>query len=492
MSSRWRTLAWVAVAGVVGLGAGALGAGEIRGAERPPAAAAPPAAAVPAAGPGTFQAIAHRDDDAVVNISSSKVVHEAQAQDPFSQFFGSNGSPFVAPWGRGGDEPLTQHSLGSGFVVDAKGYVLTNRHVVDGADKVQVTLANGHRYEATVAGQDARTDIALLKIEPREPLHALPLGDSDATQVGEWVMAVGNPFGLGGNSVTVGVVSFKGRTLDLSTRGTPIDMIQTDAAINPGNSGGPLINASGDAIGINTLIITGGAQQYSGVGFAVPINVARSILPQLREAGHVVRGWLGVQVQRVDEDLAKSLKMADTKGALVSDVTPGSPAAEAGLQPGDVVRELDGKPVATSSELSSRIASLGPGERVSLGVLRGGSPKSLSVTLGTFPDQTVADAKQTENRGRLGVSVRTLTPDVAQGLDLPNDAKGVVIVSVKPGSPADDAGLREHDVVVGVDGSPVTEASAFQKAVTQARADSVLRLRVRRDQGYFFVAVRLA
>ncbi|HUL78180.1 MAG TPA: Do family serine endopeptidase [Vicinamibacteria bacterium] len=494
MKAQWKTFGGIGVAGAAGLLLGALGSGEIRGAERrTPAEASVPAAPSTAEGAvtlGTFQAIAHRDDAAVVNISTSKVVHEAKMMDPFFEFFGRNGSPLGAPWGRGGDETLTQRSLGSGFVVDARGYVLTNRHVVDGADQVQVTLANGHHYKAKVAGEDARTDIALLRIEPRETLVPLPLGDSDGTQVGEWVMAVGNPFGLGGNSVTVGVVSFKGRTLDLSTHGTPVDMLQTDAAINPGNSGGPLINARGEAVGINTLIMTGGAQQYSGVGFAVPINVARDILPQLRDRGHVVRGWLGVQVQAIDEDLAKSLKMSDTHGALVSNVASGSPAEEAGLKAGDVVRALDGKAVETSSDLSSRVAAKGPGSRVALDVQRDGSDRTIEVKLGTFPDQEAAEPRADEGHGRLGAGVRTLTPDVAQGLDMPADAHGAVIVRVEPGSPADAAGLRERDVVVSVDGQPVASAEAFRAAVEKARSGDVLRLRVRRGPGYLFVAVR--
>jgi serine protease Do len=496
MRSEWRTIGSIVVAGAAGLLLGAAGSSEIKGAEKKTqveASVAAPAAAAPAGAiaPATFQVIAHRDDAAVVNISTSKVVHEARMQDPFAQLFGRNGSPFVLPWGQGGDETLTQRSLGSGFVVDARGYVLTNRHVVNGADQVQVTLSDGHHYKAKVVGEDARTDIALLKIEPHEALTALPLGDSDSTQVGEWVMAVGNPFGLGGNSVTVGVVSFKGRALDLSTHGTPIEMLQTDAAINPGNSGGPLINARGEAVGINTLIMTGGAQQYSGVGFAVPINVARDILPQLREKGHVVRGWLGVQVQGVDEDLAKSLKMNDTRGALVSNVTAGSPADEGGLKAGDVVRAIDGKPVETSSDLSSRVASMGPGASVALDILRDGSEKTVHVKLGTFPDEQVAEAKGPEGRGKLGVAVETLTPDVAQGMDVPA-GHGVVITKVVPGSPADNAGLQERDVVVSVDGQPVRDASAFRSVVEAAKPGDVLRLRVHRGEGYLFVAVRPA
>jgi serine protease Do len=495
MRTHWQIFGSIMVAGAAGILLGAVGSSEIRGAERAPAASVtPPPVAAPGAAItlGTFQAIAHRDDTAVVNISTSKVVHEARMQDPFFEFFGRNGSGFPAPWGHGGGEALTQRALGSGFVVDAKGYVLTNRHVVDGADQVQVTLSNGHRYKAKVVGEDGRTDIALLQIEPHETLTALPLGDSDETQVGEWVMAVGNPFGLGGNSVTVGVVSFKGRALDLSSHGTPVDMLQTDAAINPGNSGGPLINARGEAVGINTLIMTGGAQQYSGVGFAVPINVAREILPQLRDKGHVVRGWLGVQVQGIDEDLAKSLKQSDTKGALVSNVTPGSPADAAGLKPGDVVRSVDGQPVETSSDLSSRVAAKGPGARVDLDVVRDGADKKIDVKLGSFPDEDQTQASTGEAHGKLGLTLRSLTPDVAQGLDLPADVHGVAIVKVEPGSPADSAGLREGDVVVNVDGQPVADVGAFHAAMEKVHGTDVVRLRVRRGTGYFFIAVRLS
>jgi serine protease Do len=491
MKSRWKLLGAIVVAGSTGLLLGAVGSGQIRKPEptSPADVSTPPA---PAPGSpltlGTFQAIAHRDDAAVVNISTSKVVHEARVPDPFQQFFGQN-SPFQFPFGHG-DETLTQRSLGSGFIVDAKGYVITNRHVVDGADDVQVTLANGHHYKAKVVGQDARTDVALLQIEPHETLVTLPLGDSDQMEVGEWVMAVGNPFGLGGNSVTVGVVSFKGRPLDLSKSGTPVEMLQTDAAINPGNSGGPLINARGQAIGINTLIMTGGAQQYSGVGFAVPINVAREILPQLREKGHVVRGWLGVQVQSIDDDLAKSLKMSDNHGAIVSNVTPGSPADKAGLKPGDVVRAVDGKAVETSPDLSHRISSKGPGTTVGLEIMRDGADKTIDVKLGTFPEETQASAG--EGQEKLGLTVRTLTPDVAQSMDIPSDAHGVVIVEVQPGSRADTAGLQAHDVIVSVDSRSVSDVADFHAALEQAQKSGVVRLRIRRGAGYLFVAVPLS
>jgi serine protease Do len=356
---------------------------------------------------------------------------------------------------------------------------------------VTVTLTNGHRYKAKTIGEDARTDVALLQIEPHEPLKAIAFGDSDSTRVGEWVMAIGNPFGLGGNSVTVGVVSFKGRPLDLSTGGTPIDMLQTDAAINPGNSGGPLINARGEVVGINTLIMTGGVQQYSGVGFAVPINVARDILPQLRETGHVVRGWLGLQIQNVDEDLAESLKIGEARGAIVSDVTAGSPADAAGLKPGDVVVSLDGQAIEDGSDLSRRVASLGPDTGVSMQVLRDGSEKTVKATLGTFPDETVADETSSSGKtGHLGIATQSLTPDLAQRLGIPPDTRGAVVVDVEPGGRADSAGIREGDVIASVDGQSVTDAASLQAAVKKAQSSDLMRLRVRRGRGYVFVVVR--
>jgi serine protease Do len=492
MTVRFKTLGSLVLAGLVGGFLGLLGSGELRGAERPatPAAVSTPATAP--AGPiglDTFQDIARRDDAAVVNISTSKVIHEARMENPFFRFFGPQAVP--GPWGQGNDQTLTQRSLGSGFVVDAKGFILTNRHVVDGADDVTVTLTNGHHYKAKIVGQDARTDIALLKIEPHETLTALPLGDSNNTHVGEWVMAIGNPFGLGGNSATVGIISFKGRPLDLSTRGTPVEMLQTDAAINPGNSGGPLINPRGEAVGINTLIMTGGAQQYSGVGFAVPIDVARDILPQLRTKGHVVRGWLGVQIQAVNDDLAQSLHMSEARGAIVSQVTNGGPAQKAGLQPGDVILSVDGKEVKDSADLSHRIAMLAPDTKVDLGVRReNGSDETVHATLGTFPEQPGPTSESGESHGYLGITVRDLTPDLTQAMGLPPDMKGAVVTGVEPGGRADAAGLQERDVIVSVDGQPVTNAASLRAAVEKARSAEVMRLRVRRGNGYLFLVVR--
>jgi serine protease Do len=447
---------------------------------------APPSPPATVVGMDTFQNVARQEDNAVVNITTSKVVKNAGLELPFNLPFGWPMFP------REGGVKQTERASGSGFVVDSAGYILTNRHVIDGADKVQVTLADGRHYDAKVIGEDARTDVALVKIEPREDLTVLPLGDSDRAQVGEWVMAVGNPFGMGGNSVTVGVVSFKGRPLDLSTHGTPVEMIQTDAAINPGNSGGPLINARGEAIGINTLIISPGARQSSGVGFAVPINVAKSILPQLRTKGHVDRGWLGIQIQGVDEDLAKSLKLDAPKGAIVADVTPDSPAKRAGLEPGDVIVKVDGQEVKEAGDLSHHVAAKAPGSAVSLTVVRDGKARTLRATLGHFPESQADLARGGEHQEHLGMQLQPLTPDLARSLGLPAQTKGLAVAEVVPGSHAEDAGLRKGDVILSVNGKAVADVGAFKAQIARAEGTGLARLRVQRRDSARFLVIKLA
>jgi serine protease Do len=442
----------------------------------------------------TFKDIARRTNPGVVNINTSQTVRRPRSRDPFRDFFGDDlMERFFGPR----PERQTLTSLGSGFIVDKEGYILTNRHVVEGADKINVTLfgdRNGSkRYEAKLVGKDARTDVALIKIEPREALTPIELGDSEALEVGDWVMAIGNPFGLGGNSVTVGVVSFKGRGLQLGVRNTTVDMIQTDAAINPGNSGGPLLNARGQVVGINTLIITGGERQSAGVGFSVPINVAKEILPQLRETGKVARGWLGVQIGAVDEDLAKTFKMKEAKGALVSLVTPGSPADKAGIKVEDVIVAADGREIVDNGDLSRYIASQKPGQTVKLELLREGALKTVSATLGTFRDDPTELAQEEgDESSRLGMTLRDLTPELAERLDLPRGTKGVVVMEVEPGEAAEEATLQPRDVIVGVNGVPCGSVSEFQKLIDAAKADGAARLRVRTGRDYRFVVLRLS
>ena len=456
----------------------------------------------------TFRDIAHGVTGGVVNINTKKLVKGQRSgsfrdffgDDMFDRFFGPQGPQGQGPQPRGGDAE-TQRALGSGFVVDKDGYILTNRHVIDGADQISVTLSNGRTYEAKLVGKDARTDVALIKIEPKETLTTLALGNSDATDVAEWVMAIGNPFGLwadgqvGGPSVTVGVVSFKGRALPLGVRGTAVDMIQTDASINPGNSGGPLINTKGEVIGINTMIITNGPQQSSGVGFAVPINVAKEILPQLRTKGRVIRGWLGVSIQPVTEQLARSYHLKEAKGAIIADVTEGSPAEKAGLKPDDVVIGVDGRDVRDNSDLTSYIASRPPDSTVHLKILRNAAEKDVAVTLGTFPEEgiTRADGRSdSEGRSHQGMSLQDLSSDLAAELQLPRGFKGVVVTQVEPGGNAEDAGLQRGDVIVSVNGNTVDSVDDVEKELARAKVDGVARLRFRRGNQYSVTTLRLS
>jgi serine protease Do len=438
----------------------------------------------------TFRDVARLQTPGVVNVNTTKKVATGRrSPDAFRDMFGDD---FMERFfgGPGAPDTQAQRSLGSGFVVDKEGYILTNRHVVDGADKISVTLADGKRYDAKLVGKDARTDVALLKIEPKSTLTVLNLGDSDHTDVGEWVMAVGNPFGLSGNSVTVGVVSFKGRNLTLGPQGTGVEMIQTDASINPGNSGGPLLNTQGEVIGINTLIITQGLPQSAGVGFAVPINVAKEILPQLREKGRVVRGWLGVNIQVVTEDMAKSLGMQEPKGALIADVTKDSPAEKAGLKPGDVVVSADGRAIEDHSALSRYIASKAPGSTVRLQILRDGSQTTSSITLGTFPDEDNQEELAEERSGQLGMTLRDMTPSMAQQLGLPRGSQGVVVTGVEPGEAAEEAGLQRGDVIVSVNGQDVADVEGFDQEIAKAK-DGLARLRVRRGNTHTFLILKL-
>ena len=499
MNSRTRTLASFFSVAMAAVLLGALVTTQIR----PQAARASvePAVAGGSSAPGrsagafgldTFRDIARSRTPGVVNINTKKELKRS-GRDPFHDFFGQDMMDrFFGPQG---GEKETQRSLGSGFIIDKDGYILTNRHVVEGADEISVTLSTqrpGDRpLAAKLVGKDARTDVALLKIEPKGALTLLPLGNSDETEVGEWVMAIGNPFGLGGNSVTVGVVSYKGRNMQLGVRMTGVDMIQTDAAINPGNSGGPLLNTRGEVIGINSMIMTNGLAQSAGVGFAVPINVAKDILSQLREKGKVVRGWMGVQIRSLTEDLARSYTLKDASGAVISDVSSDSPAEKAGLKPEDVVIAVDGHQVKDNTDLSSYIASRAPGVTVSLKLLRGGAEKTIAVTLGTFPEGEPAEAAKQEAATTRGLSLRDLSPDMARSLDLPRSARGVVVVGVESGSVAEDAGLQRGDLIVAIGGEAVESVREFEQAVARAKPEGVARIRFRRGDSHIVTALRL-
>jgi serine protease Do len=452
--------------------------------------AAPPVSA-PEGAPLSFADLAERTSPAVVNIQTSKTVGgpagpEGQGgpgrpRHPLEEFFGPFGPPFEELF----EQPRKVPSLGTGFVISPDGYILTNNHVIEDVDKIEVQFEDGNKYDAKVVGRDPRTDVALIRVEPKGALPSLPLGDSESVRPGDWVVAIGNPFGLS-HTVTAGIVSARHREINADPDARRFDdFIQTDAAINPGNSGGPLISLAGEVIGINTAI----NPRANTIGFAVPINIAKDVLPQLRASGKVSRGWLGVYIQPIEPEMAEILGLEDTKGALVSKVEPGSPADEAGLKSGDVVVEFNGRPIEKMEELPRHVANAGVGKKLELVALRKGERKTFDVTLGEL-DAEVKEASATpgeEHRPKLGLSVQDLTPEMAQQLGM-EDGKGVIVTKVEPDSPADEAGIRRRDVILEVNQHPVGSARDFSKAVEGA--DKGALLLVRRGEAEIFVAVK--
>jgi len=424
---------------------------------------------------------------AVVNIHASKIVKMSQQQMPFMndpmfrQFFGQQ-------FGQQDQQPQEQreHSLGSGVIVTSDGYILTNNHVVDGASDIKVSLKDKREFKAQVVGVDPKTDIAVLKI-PATGLTPITFGDSTKMQVGDFVLAIGNPFGVG-ETVTMGIVSATQRSgLGLEDYE---DFIQTDAAINPGNSGGALINVHGALIGINTAILTGeegGGNE--GVGFAIPINMARGIMDQLVKNGKVSRGYIGVGIEAVTPDLAKAFGMATPEGALVGEVEPNSPGSRAGLQRGDIILAVDGQPVSDERDLRLRIAAMSPGQTVKLLILRNGQNQTVSVTLEEFPDkQAAASQGEPTSNAWQGVQVDELTPQIAHELQLPPNTTGVVISDVDPSSAAAEAGLERGDVIQEVNRQPVSNVEQYEKAIRAAQNGEVLLL-INRGGATRYVAI---
>ena len=421
----------------------------------------------------------------VVNVHTSKTV--TREVDPFGGF---PFEMFPELFGRGRrqqQEPREQQykvpSLGSGFVISPDGYILTNNHVVDGVDEIKVLFSDGAVRDAKIVGQDPKTDLALIQVSGAKDLKALPLGDSDAILPGDFVVAIGNPFGLD-HTVTMGIVSAKGRELG---QGPYDDYIQTDAAINPGNSGGPLLDLRGAVIGINSAI----NPQANTIGFAVPINIAKAILPQLKERGAVTRGWLGVSVQVVTPELAQALKLDSQKGALVGQVVPNGPADKAGMKHGDVIETFDGRTVEKPRDLSRAVAATAVGKTVELGVVRDGKQIALEAKIEKLtgaPEAAEKAAQKPEKAGAnsLGIAVADVDDSIRQQLGMP-DAKGPVITDVESGSPAGDAGLQPGDLIVEVDRKPVGSAADVDKRIAGA-GDTVLFL-IRRGDATLFVAV---
>jgi serine protease Do len=375
---------------------------------------------------------------------------------------------------------------GSGFIISPDGYILTNNHVVGNANKLEVTLNDGRVFNAKLIGTDEHTDVAVIKIDAKD-LPVLPMGNSDKLEVGEWVLAVGSPFGLTG-TVTSGIVSAKGR--DAMGITDYEDFIQTDAAINPGNSGGPLVNMQGQAVGINTAIMSrsGG---YNGIGFAIPMNMAKQIVEQLIKNGSVTRGFLGVMIQPLTADLAASFKLDKTQGVLIADVTDGGPAAKAGLQRGDVVLKVNGKPVEDMSTFRNHIALVKPGTTVKLDVMRDGQQKTLSVKIGKLDGNSMESADAVDHAKSLGLSVQTLNKELADKLGVDID-HGVVITDVTPGSTADNQGLRPGMVIKELDHKPVKNAGEFADMVKSHKSDSSVLLLVQQNDLTRYVVLKFS
>jgi serine protease Do len=448
----------------------------------------PPAGAVSVRVPGSFADLAEKVKPAVVNISTTKTIRSGGRGiprgplgegDSFERYFGDD---FFRRFF--GDVPRTfkQRSLGSGFIISHDGYIFTNNHVIEQADKILVKLSDGREFEARVIGRDAKTDIALIRIKTSDSLPVAELGDSEKLRVGDWVVAIGNPFGLEA-TVTAGIVSAKGRVIGAG----PYDnFIQTDASINPGNSGGPLFNLEGKVVGINTAIVA----QGQGIGFAIPMEMAKAILGDLKAKGKVTRGWLGVSVQDVTEELAKSMKLPERSGALISDVFKGDPAERAGLRAGDVVTEINGKKIRDTHDLLLLIATLRVGDRIAVKVLRDGAEHTFQVVVDERTDsKEAARATDRGERQDFGLTVQDITPEVGRYLGVA-PRSGVLVADVREGSQAEEVGLQPQDIILQVNKVRVTSVKEYQREITRKSDKNNVLLLIKRGRATFFVALR--
>ena len=436
-----------------------------------------------------FVQLAQQNKPAVVNISTSKTVTQNRSPQfgpgsPFDDFFNRffNGQP-----GQPGlpGQPHQQRSLGSGFIISRDGYILTNEHVVDGADEIKVKLSDGRTLTATVKGADAKLDLALIKVDAEGQLPTTSFGDSDELKVGEWVMAIGNPFGLE-QTVTAGIVSAKGRVIGA---GPYDDFIQTDASINPGNSGGPLFNAAGQVVGINTAIVAGG----QGIGFAIPINSVKAILEQLRTSGKVTRGWLGVAVQQMTPELAQSFGLERERGALVTSVTKDSPAEKAGLQRGDVILSFNGHEIQDMRDLPRLVAATPVNENVKMQILRDGKTREIRLAIGKMAEDESGDVKQAvagSSWDKFGMVLKEIDGGTAQQFGL-EPGTGLLITAVNQDGPAAEAGLLRGDIIVEANGKQTNDLPSFQAATEKAAKTGVLRLLIKRQDNLLYVALKM-
>ena len=428
--------------------------------------------------PGSFAELADRLSPSVVNVKVTKVekadfnMNHPQLEQ-FGDFFGRffDGVPQMP-------RDYRSQGAGSGVIISDDGYILTNNHVVENAKEVTITMASDKELTAEVIGRDPKTDLAVLKVNSTQKLPAAKLGDSESLQVGDWVVAIGNPFGLN-HTVTSGIVSAKGRVIGA---GPYDDFIQTDASINPGNSGGPLFNMKGEVVGINTAIIP----QGQGIGFAIPISTAKPLIPQLVDHGEITRGYLGVNIQSITDDLAKALDIEGSDGALVADVVDGSPADEGGLKRGDIIIDFNGDQIKESRDLPVKVAATPVGEEVDVTVIRDGKEKTLAVVVGELSADATASTDGTGGKGKWGMQLHELSPELEKQLHIDAD-KGVAVVGVAPGSAAAEAGIRSGDVIVEVNKKPVDSIKDVKEQIRNAKDKDRLLLLVKRQDGTLYV-----
>jgi serine protease Do len=441
-----------------------------------------------------FADLAEKLSPTVVNIYTTQTVEvsssphqfffpdQGDIPEPFRRFFGIPD----APGQQAPTREMKRTSLGSGVIFTADGYVITNNHMVENADEINVTLSTFEEYKATVVGRDPKSDLALIKIETKTKLPYVTFGDSDKLRVGEWVLAIGNPFGLQ-KTVTAGIVSAKGRAINNESYG---NFIQTDASINPGNSGGPLFNLDGEMVGVNTAIFsrTGG---NIGIGFAIPVNMAKNVMAQLKEHGKVTRGWLGVVIQQVTPDLAENFGLDRPIGALVGQVMPDSPAEKAGLKAGDVIIEYKGNEVSQMSMLPAMVANTSVGEKAELVMIRDGKKQNLTVEIGKLEDEeAVVAGVETGTNKKLGLTVQELTPKLAKSLGL-EEGQGLIVSDITPGSAAAEVGILRGDIILEINREKVETVDQYKKALQAAQEKKSILLLMKRDQNTRFVVIDL-
>ncbi len=437
--------------------------------------------------PQSFSSLAEKASPAVVNIRTVKTIkgggrvfrhfkrgpfgEDDPMRDFFDRFFGENRQ-----------HDFKQRSLGSGFIIDKEGYIVTNNHVVESADKIEVLLKDEKKFDAEIVGRDVSTDLALIKIKSGRNLPVLKFGDSDAVKVGQWVVAIGNPFGLD-HTITAGIISAKGRVIG---SGPYDDFLQTDASINPGNSGGPLINMKGEVVGINTAIIAGG----QGIGFAIPVNLAKGIIDQLKNSGEVTRGWLGVGIQDISDEVAEYYGIEEKIGVQVTEVFPGDPADMAGVKLKDIILSVNGKKVSTARELTGVIADTGVGDTVRIKVLRNGTTETFKIKIAKREDAKVSASRTPkEHKDEIGIRVTELTPELARRFNI-KEAGGVIVAGIEPGSKAAESGLIVHDIIKEVNHRNITTVNDLNKAIGKTKDGETINMFIwRMNRGFLVIKI---